>query len=308
MVKVLIATGKPFAREAVEEVEAVFADVDFEVSFLEEYKQKSGLLDAVKDANALIVRSDQVDEEVIAAAEALKIIVRAGAGYDNIDLDAASQRGIVVMNTPGQNSNAVAELAFGLILFAARNGFNGKAGFELRGKNFGIHGFGHIGAQMGRIARGFEMQVAGFGRSLTTDKAAKNQMQVAAGLEALYRNNQIVSVNVPLSEETHELIGYELMMAMPKNAILVNTARKEVICEGDLFRVLRTRNDFTYVADVAPDRREELEKLFPERVVFTAKKMGAQTAEANLNAGVAAASQIVGFFHNHDTTFQVNSI
>jgi D-3-phosphoglycerate dehydrogenase len=236
----------------------------------------------------------------------MEIVVRAGAGYDNIDLEAASRKGVVVMNTPGQNSNAVAELTFGLLLHMIRNGFNGTAGTELYGKKLGIMGYGNIGMHLHRIAKGFGMDVTGCSPTLSREQAAEEGIHYADGPIALFSSAQIISLNLPSNHETRGIINRELMKMMPKGALLVNTARKEIVREDDLEKVLEEREDFRYAADVAPDNREVLEQRFPGRVFFTARKMGAQTAEANINAGTAAATQIVDYFQKGDTTFQVN--
>lgn len=306
MKKVLVATVKPFASEAIEQMKAIVEAAGFEWQLLEKYSDKAELLAAVADANALIVRSDKCDAEVLNAASELEIVVRAGAGYDNIDIEAASQKGVVVMNTPGQNSNAVAELTFGLLLNLVRNGFNGTAGTELLGKTFGIMGYGNIGLHLHRIAKGFGMDVTGCSPTLSPEQAKEQGIHYADGPIDLFSSSQIISLNIPSNHETRGLINHHLMMMMPKGALLVNTARKEIIKEDDLEKVLEEREDFCYAADVAPDNQEVLEQRFPGRVLFTAKKMGAQTAEANINAGTAAASQIVGFFQKGDTTFKVN--
>lgn len=306
MKKVLVATVKPFASEAIEQMKAIIEAAGFEWQLLEKYSDKAELLAAVADANALIVRSDKCDAEVLNAASGLEIVVRAGAGYDNIDIETASQKGVVVMNTPGQNSNAVAELTFGLLLNLVRNGFNGTAGTELFGKTFGIMGYGNIGLHLHRIAKGFGMDVTGCSPTLSPEQAIEQGIRYADGPIDLFSSSQIISLNIPSNHETRGIINHHLMMMMPKGALLVNTARKEIIKEDDLEKVLEEREDFCYAADVAPDNRDVLEQRFPGRVLFTAKKMGAQTAEANINAGTAAASQIVGFFQKGDTTFKVN--
>ncbi|GET31762.1 D-3-phosphoglycerate dehydrogenase [Prolixibacter bellariivorans] len=306
MKKVLVATVKPFASEAIDHMRDVVEAAGYELRLLEKYSDKAELLAAVADVHALIVRSDQCDAEVLNAASELEIVVRAGAGYDNVDIDAASKKGIVVMNTPGQNSNAVAELTFGLLLHLVRNGFNGTAGTELFGKTFGIMGYGNIGMHLARIAKGFDMDVMGCSPTLDEELAAEAGIRYADGPTVLFSSSRIISLNIPSNHDTRGIINRELMMMMPKCPILVNTARKEIINEADLEKVLEEREDFRYAADVAPNNREILEKRFPGRVVFTTKKMGAQTAEANINAGTAAASQIVAFFQKGDTTFQVN--
>ncbi len=305
--KVLVATQKPFAKEAVDKIREIVEQAGYEFSLLEKYEDKAALIDAVKDANALIVRSDKVTREVLDAAPELKIVVRAGAGYDNIDLEAASEKGVVVMNTPGQNSNAVAELALGLMVYAARGFFNGKPGTELKGKTLGIHAYGHVGRLVAKIAKdGFGMIVSAYDPFIPAEKIEADGVKVYDNVEELYANNRYVSLHIPANEHTIKSINYDLLSKMPKGATLVNTARKEVINEDDLLKVMRERDDFKYVSDIAPDNGELLLEKYNERCYFTPKKMGAQTAEANINAGIAAANQIVNFFKNGDTTFQVN--
>jgi len=306
MKKVLVATVKPFASEAITLIKEIVESAGYELRLLEKYSEKAELLAAVADVHALIVRSDQCDAEVLNAASELEIVVRAGAGYDNVDIEAARQKGVVVMNTPGQNSNAVAELTFGLLLYLIRNGFNGTTGTELRGKVLGIMGYGNIGAYLARIGKGFGMDVIGCSPTLSREQAAELGIRYSDNAVELFSSSQILSVNIPSNHDTQGLISRELMKLLPKGAIMVNTARKEVINEADLESVMEEREDLRYAADVAPDNHEILEKRFPGRVVFTTKKMGAQTAEANMNAGTAAAAQIVAFFQKGDTTFQVN--
>jgi D-3-phosphoglycerate dehydrogenase len=306
--KALIATQKPFVKEANENIREILEKEGIEACFLKKYIDKKELIEAVSDADALIVRSDLCDKYVLDAAPVLKIVVRAGAGYDNIDIKAASERGIVVMNTPGQNSNAVAELTFGLLIYSLRSGFTGKAGFELKGKSIGIMGFGEVGKNIARIAEGFKMKVNAFSRSLTMVKAEYFKVKQAESVEKLFNSSEIISLNLPLTEQTSGLIGYELLSTMPKGATLVNTCRKEVIREDDLLKVMEEREDFRFLSDIAPSNREQLEDLFPSRVFITGKKMGAQTYEANYNAGSAAAKQIVLFLTEGNTTYQVNKI
>lgn len=306
MAKVLIATEKPFAPAAIVEIEAVFTEVGFEVVKLEKYSAKDELLKAVADVDGLIIRSDIVDKEVIEAAKALKIVVRAGAGYDNVDLEAASTRDIVVMNTPGQNSNAVAELAFGMMVFLNRNRYNGKAGTELRSKKLGIHAFGNIGRIMSNIGKGFGMKVYAHDPFVDAVTIENHGVKSEEDVKELYAKCQYVAVNLPANDKTKGSINKELLSLMPEGATLVNTARKEIINEADLLALFEERSDFRYVTDVAPACHAELETKYPDRYFATPKKMGAQTAEANLNAGVAAARQIVAFIKNGDTTYQVN--
>jgi D-3-phosphoglycerate dehydrogenase len=304
--KVLIATEKPFAPAAVEQIKGIFDEAGYEVVLLEKYGSKDDLLAAVQDAGALIVRSDKVDGDVLDAAGNLKIVVRAGAGYDNIDLEQASAKGVVVMNTPGQNSNAVAELALGMMVYMARNLFNGKPGTELKGKTLGIQAYGHVGREVARIARGFAMETLAFDPFVSKTDIINDGTKPVDSVEELYERCQYVSLHIPANEQTKGSVNFDLMSRMPKGATLVNTARKEVIDEPSLLKMFREREDFRYVSDIAPDCKEEIEKEFPGRYFFTPKKMGAQTAEANINAGVAAARQIVKFFEKGDTTFQVN--
>ena len=306
MAKVLIATVKPFSAQAVAEVQDVFKEAGYEVEVLSKYPEQSDLVAAVKDVDALIIRSDNVDRQVIEAGEKLKIVVRAGAGYDNVDLEAATGKGVVVMNTPGQNSNAVAELAMGRMVFLNRNGFTPAAGTELRGKKLGIHAYGAVGRIVGMIAKGFGMKVYAYDPYVDPVIIKNDGIVCEDSAENLYSKCQYVSLHIPANAETKGSIGRELLGRMPGGATLVNTARKEVIDEEGLKGMFSERNDFRYISDIAPECREELEEQYPERVFFTPKKMGAQTAEANLNAGVAAARQIVNFLEKGDITFKVN--
>lgn len=306
MAKVLIATVKPFSAVAVKQVKSVFEEVGYEVKLLEKYGDQSNLISAVADVDALIIRSDIVDREVIDAGKVLKIVVRAGAGYDNVDLQAASAKNVVVMNTPGQNSNAVAELAFGMMVYLNRNGFNGSTGIELRGKKLGIHAYGYVGRIVGMIAKGFGMTVHAFDPFIDRVIIENDGVICESSAEDLYRNCQYVSLHIPANSETRESINFDLLKMMPDGATLVNTARKEVIHEESLLKAFRERGDFRYVSDIAPDCTPEIEAQFAGRFFFTPKKMGAQTAEANLNAGVAAARQIVNFIERGDVTFKVN--
>lgn len=304
--KVLVATEKPFAPVAVEGIRKVVEDAGHQLALLEKYGSRQELLDAVKDADALIIRSDKVDAEVLDAAPALKIVVRAGAGYDNVDLAAATAHNVCVENTPGQNSNAVAELVFGMTVMAVRNMYNGTSGTELKDKKLGIHAFGQVGRNVARIAKGFGMEVSAL------DPYCPDEVMVNAGvtpvkdIDELYSGNQIVSLHIPATPETKGSVGYELVMKLPKNGVLVNTARKEVIDEEGLRKALAERPDLKYVADVKPDNAAVLEEECAGRVFFTPKKMGAQTAEANINAGIAAARQIVDFFRDGSAPFRVN--
>ena len=306
MTKVLVATEKPFAKEAVDQIKAILSDAGYEFALLEKYTEKQSLLDAVETADAIIIRSDKVDQEVLNAAKNLKIVVRAGAGYDNVDLAAATSKGVVVMNTPGQNSNAVAELTIGMMVFMARNKFNGKSGTELKDKKLGIHAFGNVGRRVATIAKGFGMHVFAFDPYLTRDLIESAGVHWVSSAEELYSQCHYVSLNIPATSETRNSINFDLLNKMPKPATLVNTARKEVVNEIDLVKVFEARPDFVYIADVAPDCSVEIIEKFGDRAFFTPKKMGAQTSEANINAGIAAAAQIVSFIENGDRTFQVN--
>ncbi len=304
--KILVATEKPFAAVAVEGIKKIVEEAGYECALLEKYASKSDLLAAVADADGLIVRSDIIDEEVIAAAPKLKVIVRAGAGYDNIDLAAASKAGICVENTPGQNSNAVAELVFGMTVMMARNGFNGTSGSELKDKKLGIHAFGQVGRNVARIAKGFGMEVAALDPYCPAEVMAEAGVAPVADIKDLYSGNNFVSLHIPATPETRGSVGYELITLMPKGGVLINTARKEVIDEEGLKKALADRPDIRYVADVKPDNAAELKELFGERVFFTPKKTGAQTAEANINAGLAAARQSVAYLRDGVDRFRVN--
>ncbi|MCM1451534.1 MAG: hypothetical protein NC102_04710 [Clostridium sp.] len=304
--KVLVATEKPFAAVAIDGIRKVVEDAGYELCLLEKYSNKQQLLDAAADVDALIVRSDIVDAEVLDAAKNLKIVVRAGAGYDNLDLAACTAHGVVAENTPGQNSNAVAELVFGMMVMAARNMYNGTSGFELKGKKLGIHAFGQVGRNVARIAKGFGMEVSAL------DPYCPDEVMIEAGVEPvhsvddLYRNNQFVSLHIPATAETKKSVGYDLIMLMPKNGVLINTARKEVIDEEGLAKALEARTDIKYMADIKPDSATELKEKFTDRVFFTPKKMGAQTAEANINAGIAAAKQCVAYLRDGIDRFRLN--
>ncbi len=304
--KVLVATDKPFAAVAVSGIRQVVEEAGMELVLLEKYTQKSELLDAVKGVSAMIVRSDIVDAEVIAAADALKIVVRAGAGYDNIDLKACTDKGIIAMNTPGQNANAVAELAIGMMIFLARNQFNGTSGTELLGKSLGIHAFGNVGRNIARIAKGMGMKVFAFDAYVSDEAILSEGITPLHSVEELYSQCQYLSVNIPATAETKKSINHALLSKMPKGAMLVNTARKEVINEDEMIQLMEERPDFKYVSDVAPDNSAAFAEKFAGRYFFTPKKMGAQTSEANINAGIAAAQQIVGFLQNGVDKFRVN--
>ncbi len=304
--KVLVATEKPFAKIAVEGISAICKKAGYELIRLESYKESADLIKAVADVDALIVRSDKVTPQVLDAAKNLQIAVRAGAGYDNIDLEAAADHKVVVMNTPGQNANAVAELTMGMMVYLARGCFNGKSGSELRGKKLGLHAYGNVGKQVARIARGFDMEVYAFDPYIDHSVIEKDRVICVTSAEELYKTCQYVSLHIPANEETNNSINYDLMSKMPKNAVLVNPARKEIICEESLLRVFAEREDFKYISDIIPDCQAEIEAKYPGRYYFTPRKMGAQTEEANINAGIAAMNQIVNFFEKGDTTFQVN--
>ena len=306
MKKVLVATVKPFASEALSGIQRVLEDAGYDLHLLEKYESQEDLVNAVKDVDAMIIRSDIADKQVIEAAEDLKIIVRAGAGYDNIDLPSATQNGVVVMNTPGQNSNAVAELAIGMMILMARNSYDGKPGTEIKGKTLGLHAYGNVGKLVAGIASGFGMKVYAFDPFIDKSVMENDGVKVVDRVEDLYASCQYVSIHIPANEKTIKSIDYRLMSLMPKGATLVNTARKEVICEDSLMKMFKERKDFRYVSDIAPDCKEKIENQSPGRFFFTPKKLGAQTAEANINAGVAAAKQIVSFFERGDCTFQVN--
>jgi D-3-phosphoglycerate dehydrogenase len=306
MTKVLIATEKPFAAQAVSEIKAVLDTAGFEYSFFEKYNGQDEFIGAVKDADALIIRSDKVTTEVIAAAPQLKIVVRAGAGYDNVDLNAATAANVIVMNTPGQNSNAVAELALGMMVYQARNHFNGASGTELKGKKLGIHAYGNVGRYVANIAKGFGMEVYAYDPFVRKEDIEKDGVIVKDSVEELYSNCDYISLHIPANEQTKESINYGLLSKMKKGATLVNTARKEVINENDLLKILEENESFKYLSDIAPGNKDLLEEKFTGRCFFTPKKMGAQTAEANINAGIAAAKQIIAFINDGNTTFKVN--
>lgn len=303
--KILVFTEKPFAKAAVEAIADVVKAAGHELAVVEKGTRED-LLEAVKTANGLIVRSDKIDEEVMNNAPELKVIVRAGAGYDNIDLQAATKHGICVMNTPGQNSNAVAELVFGMTVMMCRNRYNGKAGSELKEKTLGIYAFGQVGRNVARIAKGFGMKVAALDLFVDDAVMEAEQVRPVHTPEELFKENQYVSLHIPATPQTRGSIGYELAMLMPCNGVLINTARKEVINEEGLMRALREREDLRYISDIRPDCAEEMEKEFGDRVFFTPKKMGAQTAEANFNAGVAAANQVIANLKDGWNKFQVN--
>ena len=304
--KVLIATDKPFAKVAVDGIRKEIEEAGFELALLEKYTEKQQLLDAVAVADAIIIRSDIIDAEVIAAAKQLKIVVRAGAGYDNVDLDAATAAGVCVMNTPGQNANAVAELVFGLLIYAIRNFYNGTSGTELKGKKLGIHAYGNVGRNVARIAKGFGMDILAFDMFCRDEDIKAEGVNPTCSVKMLYQSCDIISINIPATKETKQSINAELLQLLPKGAVLVNTARKEVVHEADMVQFMESRPDVKYVTDVMPDNHAEMLEKFPTRYFATAKKMGAQTSEANINAGIAAAKQIVGFLKTGNDKFRVN--
>jgi D-3-phosphoglycerate dehydrogenase len=303
--KVLVATEKPFAAAAVNGIKAEIEAAGNELVLLEKYTDKQQLLDAVKDADAMIVRSDKITPEVIDAAKQLKIVVRAGAGYDSIDTAYAKEKGVIVENTPGQNSNAVAELVFGLLVYAVRNFYNGKSGTELKGKKLGILAFGNVGRNVARVAKGFGMDVYAFDAFCPANVIEEAGVHAVANQDELFKNCDVVSLHIPATPETKESINYATVNQMEKGGILINTARKEVINEPELLKLLSDREDLKYITDIKPDADADFQK-FEGRYFSTPKKMGAQTAEANINAGIAAAKQINAFFKDGCTKFQVN--
>jgi len=307
---VLLATEKAFAKEAVDKIEKVTTEAKYTLKKLENYKSKEELLTAVKDVDALIIRSDIVDETVLGAADKLKIVVRAGAGYDNIDLKAAEAKSVVAMNTPGQNANAVAELVFGMMLTSARNNYDGSSGFELAGKQMAFYGYGAVAQAVRKLAANFGMETFAYDPYIPAEKIKELGSTPVKTVAELFQY-QYVSLHVPLTSETKESINKALMMMMPKGAVLINTARSEVIHEADMLQVLKDRPDFCYLCDVAPKMelamKDAVGDKYMKRLIFTKKKMGAQTLEANNNAGVAAANQIVNFFEKGDVRFQVKS-
>ncbi len=305
MRKILIATEKPFAPVAVKKITKIFDKAGYKVTLLERYTSKTGLLEAIAKAEAAIIRSDIFDAEVLSAGKNLKIVVRAGAGYDNVDLKAATENGIVVMNTPGQNANAVAELAIGMAILGLREMFSGKPGGEMRGRTLGLHGFGFVARNVFRIARAMGMKVIVYTR-YSKAAAAAIGLKVTSSLEDLYEKSDVVSIHVPARGEHLKSVSYEVLKHLKDGSIIVNTARKEVINEPDLIRIMEEKPGIKYMSDLTPDMLGEFEAKFPGRYFFTPKKAGAQTAEANLNAGLAAAEQIVDFFEKGDTTYQVN--
>ena len=303
--KILVATEKPFAAAAVNGIKAEIEGAGNELVLLEKYTDKQQLLDAVADADAMIIRSDKVTPEVLDAAKQLKIVVRAGAGYDNVDCAYAKEKGVVVENTPGQNSNAVAELVFGLLVYAVRNFYNGKSGSELKGKKLGILAFGNVGRNVARIAKGFGMEVSAYDAFCPKEAIEAEGVTAVDSQEALFENCDVVSLHIPATPQTKQSINAALVGKMKKNAVLVNTARKEVVNEPELLKLMEERTDIKYVTDIMPDADADFRK-FEGRYFSTPKKMGAQTAEANINAGIAAAKQINAFFKDGCTKYQVN--
>jgi len=306
MKSVLIATEKPFAPAAVTQMVGILEEAGYEVRRLEKYTSKSELLDAVKDVHAMIVRSDIVDREVIEAAKELKVVVRAGSGFDNLDLVACTEKGMVAMNTPGQNSNAVAELAIGMMIFMARGQFKGVSGSELKGKTAGVYGCGNIGRRVARIAQGLGMKVVALDPCITKVSMEPYDVKVVQSVDELFSTSDFLSLHIPANDKTKKSVNFDMMNKMPKGATIINTARKEVIDEDGLKKMLEERPDFKYISDIAPANHAELAEKFDLRYYSTPKKQGAETSEANVNAGVAAAEQIVAFFRDGDQTYRVN--
>jgi D-3-phosphoglycerate dehydrogenase len=306
MNKVLLATEKPFAPAAANQIAEILEKAGYLVQRLEKYTSKAELLDAVKDVHAMIVRSDIVDREVLDAAKELKVVVRAGSGFDNLDLVTCTEKGIVAMNTPGQNSNAVAELAIGMMIFMSRGQFKGISGTELKGKTIGVYGCGNIGRRVARIAQGLGMRVVALDPCITKVSMEPYDVKVVQDVTELFSSSDYLSLHIPANEKTKKSVNFELMSKMPKGATIINTARKEVIDEDGLKKILEARPDFKYISDIAPACHEELVGKFDYRYYSTPKKQGAETAEANVNAGVAAAEQIVAFFESNDQTYRVN--
>jgi len=307
--KVLLATSKPFAVQAVQKIQKIIESAGHSFTRLENYTDKAQLLDAVKDVDAVIIRSDLIDQEVMQAAPNLKIVVRAGAGYDNVNLEEATAHNICVMNTPGQNANAVAELVFRLMIFMQRNRFDGSVGREIKDRRLGLYAFGNVAKMVAKIARGFDMPVYAYSPTLTHDDLRK---EGEYGVIAAYSNIELfqscdfISLHMPLLDETRDCVNYELMSYMPEDGMLLNTARKELLVEEDLIRLMEERPLFQFATDVKPDRHDEFLSKFPNRYFSTPKKTGAQTTDANINSGLAAAKQIVAFFNNGDECYRVN--
>jgi len=303
--KVLLATEKAFVKEAVDGIQNIIDSAGYQLIKLENYTQKADLLKAVENVDAIIIRSDIVDKEVLTAAKELKIVVRAGAGYDNIDLATATERGVVAMNTPGQNSNAVAELVIGMMIYLARGKFNGKSGTELRGKKIGIHAYGNVGRFVAKISKGFGMEVYAYDPFVKAEKMEQEGIKVFTNAIDMYKTCEYISLHLPKTKETTKSINYDLLSLMPVGATLINTARKEVVDEDGIIKMLQTRKDFKYATDITPDNEADMQ-VFADRYFATPKKMGAQTEEANINAGLAAATQIVHFFEKGDVSCKVN--
>lgn len=306
MKTILIATQKPFAKIAVTQMKQIAESKGYNVVLFEKYAEQADFEKAVGTCDAIIIRSDLATKEVIANAKNTKIIVRAGAGFDNIDLEAATAHNIVAMNTPGQNSNAVAELVFGMMISAARNGYDGKDGVELRGKKLGIHAYGNVGRYVAEIAKGFGMAVYAYDPYIAKEKMQAEGITPVSSVEELYSTCQYVSLHIPATAQTKKSINFELLNKMPQGAVLVNTARKEVIDEEGIVKMMEARADFKYLSDIAPDCAPVFAEKFAGRFFFTPKKLGAQTAEANINAGIAAVNQIIDFFETGNITFKVN--
>lgn len=304
--KVLVATDKPFASVAIDGIRKAVEAAGMKLELLEKYTDKKQLLDAVADIDAMIVRSDIIDAEVFDAAKKLKIVVRAGAGYDNIDLQAATAHNVCVMNTPGQNANAVAELVFGMMIYQIRNHFNGTSGTELKGKSLGLHAYGNVARNVARIAKCFGMTIYAFDPFCPKEVIEKDGVIAVESVNELYEKSQFVSLHIPATAETKKSINYTLLNLMPKNAVLINTARKEVINEEEVLQLMEDRKDFRYISDIKPDFEALFIEKYPDRIFFTPKKMGAQTAEANINAGIAAANQIVEFLKDGIDKFRLN--
>lgn len=306
MPKVLIATEKPFAAEAAQKIKMELENAKYEYSFLENYTDVKQLHEALADADAVIIRSDIIDEAALAAAPKLKLVVRAGAGYDNIDLKAATAHNVIAMNTPGQNSNAVAELAIGMMIYMARGKFNGKSGSELSGKKLVLYGYGFVARYVAKIAKGLSMDVYAYDPYLTNEIMTKDGVQPLASVEDIFRTGDYISLHIPANADTKKSINWSLLSLMKDNATLVNTARKEVINEEDLLKAFAEKKKLRLVSDVEPECSAKLMELYADRVYYTPKKMGAQTEEANTNAGVASAKQIIAFFEKGDKTYRVN--
>jgi D-3-phosphoglycerate dehydrogenase len=304
--KILVATEKAFSPVAIRQIREVTEAAGFKLALLENYTDNSQLLNAVSDADGLIVRSDKVTDEILNAARQLKIVVRAGAGYDNLDLQSCTAHNVVAMNTPGQNANAVAELVFELLLCHIRDGFSGKTGSELRGKTIGLHAFGNVGKYVADIARGFGMDIYAYDPFVSERVMKNNSAKQCINVDEMYTKCQYISLHLPLNEITRKSVGYELFKKMPRNGVLVNTARKELIDEEGILKIFEKRKDLSYLSDIEPDCKSIFEEKYKGRFIFTAKKMGAQTEEANINAGVAAARQIVDYFTKGIEKYRLN--